>query len=75
MGAVVSLLFASGDERVRRLVIEGASAQGVVECGGVDRRAVSNGGGDHRGPQHRRLGEHRGSGGGGVPDAGGRSGR
>jgi pimeloyl-ACP methyl ester carboxylesterase len=41
MGAVVSLLFASGDERVRRLVIGGVGS-GVVECGGVDRRAVSN---------------------------------
>jgi pimeloyl-ACP methyl ester carboxylesterase len=42
MGAIVSLLFASGDERVRRLVIGGVGA-GVVECGGVDRRAVPNG--------------------------------
>ena len=41
MGAVVSLLFASGDERVRRLVVGGVGS-GVVECGGVDRRAVSN---------------------------------
>ncbi len=41
MGAVVSLLFASSDERVRRLVIGGVGS-GVVECGGVDRRAVSN---------------------------------
>jgi pimeloyl-ACP methyl ester carboxylesterase len=41
MGAVVSLLFASGDERVRRLVIGGVGS-GVVECGGVDRRAVPN---------------------------------
>jgi pimeloyl-ACP methyl ester carboxylesterase len=42
MGAIVSLLFASSDERVRRLVIGGVGS-GVVECGGVDRRAVSNG--------------------------------
>ncbi len=41
MGAVVSLLFASEDERVRRLVIGGVGS-GVVECGGVDRRTVSN---------------------------------
>ncbi len=41
MGAVVSLLFASGEERVRRLVVGGVGS-GVVECGGVDRRAVSN---------------------------------
>jgi pimeloyl-ACP methyl ester carboxylesterase len=41
MGAIVSLLFASSDERVRRLVIGGVGS-GVIECGGVDRRAVSN---------------------------------
>jgi pimeloyl-ACP methyl ester carboxylesterase len=41
MGAIVSLLFASTDERVRKLVIGGVGA-GVIECGGVDRRAVSN---------------------------------
>jgi pimeloyl-ACP methyl ester carboxylesterase len=41
MGAIVSLLFASTDERVRRLVIGGVGA-GVIECGGVDRRAVPN---------------------------------
>jgi pimeloyl-ACP methyl ester carboxylesterase len=41
MGAIVSLLFASGDERVRRLVIGGVGS-GVIECGGVDRRAVPN---------------------------------
>lgn len=41
MGAIVSLLLASSDERVRRLVIGGVGS-GVVECGGVDRRAVSN---------------------------------
>jgi pimeloyl-ACP methyl ester carboxylesterase len=41
MGAVVSLLTASHDARVRRLVVGGVGS-GVVECGGVDRRAVSN---------------------------------
>ena len=41
MGAVVSLLFAAADRRVRRLVIGGVGS-GVVECGGVDRRALSN---------------------------------
>ena len=41
MGAIVSLLFASTVERVRRLVIGGVGA-GVIECGGVDRRAVPN---------------------------------
>jgi pimeloyl-ACP methyl ester carboxylesterase len=41
MGAVVALIFASEDERVRRLVIGGVGA-GVIECGGVDRRAICN---------------------------------
>lgn len=41
MGAVVALLYASGEQRVRRLVVGGVGS-GVVECGGVDRRAVSN---------------------------------
>ena len=42
MGAVVSLLFASAEsDRVRRLVIGGVGS-GVIECGGVDRRSVSN---------------------------------
>jgi pimeloyl-ACP methyl ester carboxylesterase len=41
MGAVVSLLLAADDERVRRLVVGGVGS-GVVECGGVDRRALSN---------------------------------
>jgi pimeloyl-ACP methyl ester carboxylesterase len=41
MGAVVSLIFAANDERVRRLVVGGVGS-GIVECGGVDRRAVSN---------------------------------
>jgi len=40
-GAVVALILGSGDERVRRLVVGGVGA-GVVECGGVDRRTVSN---------------------------------
>jgi pimeloyl-ACP methyl ester carboxylesterase len=41
MGAVVSLLFAADDARVRRLVVGGVGS-GIVECGGVDRRALSN---------------------------------
>ena len=41
MGAMISLLFAASDGRVRRLVIGGVGS-GVVECGGVDRRALSN---------------------------------
>ncbi len=41
MGAIVSLIFASTDGRVRRLAIGGVGS-GVIECGGVDRRAVSN---------------------------------
>jgi pimeloyl-ACP methyl ester carboxylesterase len=41
MGAIVALIYASGSERVRRLVIGGVGS-GVIECGGVDRRAVSN---------------------------------
>jgi pimeloyl-ACP methyl ester carboxylesterase len=41
MGAVVALLYASRGEVVRRLVIGGVGS-GVVECGGVDRRIVSN---------------------------------
>jgi pimeloyl-ACP methyl ester carboxylesterase len=41
MGAVVSLIFASGDQRARRLIVGGVGA-GIIECGGVDRRAVSN---------------------------------
>ncbi len=42
MGAIVALILASLDERVRRLVVGGVGA-GVVECGGVDRRAVPAG--------------------------------
>jgi len=41
MGAVVSLLFAASDARVRRLVVGGVGS-GVVECGGVDRRSLPN---------------------------------
>lgn len=41
MGAVVSLLYAAEHDSVRRLVIGGVGS-GVVECGGVDRRAVPN---------------------------------
>jgi pimeloyl-ACP methyl ester carboxylesterase len=41
MGAVVALIYASGGKRVRRLVVGGVGS-GVIECGGVDRRAVSN---------------------------------
>ena len=42
MGGVVSLLFASADERVRRLAVGGIGS-GVVECGGVDRRSIAKG--------------------------------
>ena len=41
MGAVVALIFASEQAQVRRLVVGGVGA-GIIECGGVDRRAVSN---------------------------------
>jgi pimeloyl-ACP methyl ester carboxylesterase len=41
MGAVVALLFAAEDGRVRRLVVGGVGS-GIVECGGVDRRALAN---------------------------------
>jgi pimeloyl-ACP methyl ester carboxylesterase len=41
MGAIVALLFASSWDSVRRLAIGGVGS-GVIECGGVDRRAVSN---------------------------------
>ena len=41
MGAVVALILSAADERVRRLVVGGVGS-GIVECGGVDRRAVSN---------------------------------
>jgi pimeloyl-ACP methyl ester carboxylesterase len=41
MGAVVALIFSSEHPCVRRLVVGGVGA-GIIECGGVDRRAVSN---------------------------------
>jgi pimeloyl-ACP methyl ester carboxylesterase len=41
MGAIVALIFASGDLCVRRLVVGGVGS-GVIECGGVDRRAIPN---------------------------------
>jgi pimeloyl-ACP methyl ester carboxylesterase len=41
MGAVVALIFASEQAQVRRLVVGGVGA-GIIECGGVDRRAISN---------------------------------
>ena len=41
MGAIVSLIFASEHRQVRRLVVGGVGS-GVIECGGVDRRAVPN---------------------------------
>ncbi|MBZ9639094.1 alpha/beta fold hydrolase [Streptomyces sp. PSKA30] len=39
MGAVVALLTAVRDRRVRRLVVGGIGA-GVVECGGLDSRVI-----------------------------------
>lgn len=39
MGAIVALILASHDQRVRRLVIGGVGG-GVVELGGVDRRII-----------------------------------
>jgi pimeloyl-ACP methyl ester carboxylesterase len=41
MGAVVSLLVAGRDERLRRLAVGGVG-EGILVCGGVDRRAVHN---------------------------------
>src|ERR1039458_5047255 len=41
MGAVVALILSSHDRRGRRVGGGGVRA-GVIECGGVDRRAVSN---------------------------------
>jgi pimeloyl-ACP methyl ester carboxylesterase len=41
MGAVVALLFAADDARVRRLIVGGVGS-GIIECGGVDRRALAN---------------------------------
>ena len=40
MGAIVSLLYASREDTVRRLAIGGVGC-GVVECGGVDRRWIT----------------------------------
>ncbi|MFI1916319.1 alpha/beta fold hydrolase [Nocardia sp. NPDC020380] len=39
MGGVISLLVAGTDERVRRLVVGGIGC-GVVDCGGIDWRAI-----------------------------------
>lgn len=41
MGAVVSLLVATREPRVRRLVVGGVGS-GILDCGGVDRRALDN---------------------------------
>jgi pimeloyl-ACP methyl ester carboxylesterase len=41
MGAVVALLLAAEDARVRRLVVGGVGS-GIIECGGVDRRTLAN---------------------------------
>jgi pimeloyl-ACP methyl ester carboxylesterase len=41
MGAIVALILSGEDQRVRRLVVGGVGS-GVIECGGVDRRAISN---------------------------------
>jgi pimeloyl-ACP methyl ester carboxylesterase len=41
MGAVVSLLVAAQDPRVRRLVVGGVG-EGILVCGGVDTRALPN---------------------------------
>jgi len=41
MGAVVALLLAAEDGRVRRLIVGGVGS-GIVECGGVDRRSLAN---------------------------------
>jgi pimeloyl-ACP methyl ester carboxylesterase len=41
MGAVVALIVSSDERRVRRLVVGGIGS-GIIECGGVDRRAMSN---------------------------------
>lgn len=40
MGAVVSLITASQETRIRRLVVGGVGA-GIIECGGVDRRVLA----------------------------------
>ncbi len=41
MGAVIALLVATDEPRLRRLAIGGVG-EGVVACGGVDRRALDN---------------------------------
>lgn len=41
MGAIVSLLVAASDSRLRRLVV-GGIGEGVVACGGMDRRVLPN---------------------------------
>jgi len=41
MGAIVALIFSSEGARVRRLIVGGVGS-GVIECGGVDRRGLSN---------------------------------
>jgi pimeloyl-ACP methyl ester carboxylesterase len=42
MGAVVALLLASAHPAVVRRLVIGGVGSGIVECGGVDRRVVSN---------------------------------
>ncbi|MGN2637125.1 alpha/beta fold hydrolase [Nocardia takedensis] len=42
MGGVISLLVAAQDTRVRRLVVGGIGS-GVIDCGGIDRRAIELG--------------------------------
>jgi pimeloyl-ACP methyl ester carboxylesterase len=42
MGAIVSLIYASRSAATVKRLIVGGVGSGVVECGGVDRRAVSN---------------------------------
>ncbi|MFX0580776.1 alpha/beta fold hydrolase [Nocardia nepalensis] len=39
MGAIISLLVAGADERVRKLAVGGIGS-GVLDCGGVDRRVI-----------------------------------
>ena len=41
MGAIIALLTAIADQRVRRLVVGGVGA-GIIELGGVDTRAIPN---------------------------------
>ncbi|UFS99859.1 alpha/beta fold hydrolase [Nocardia huaxiensis] len=42
MGAIISLLVADADERVRRLAVGGVGC-GVVDCGGIDWRVIDSG--------------------------------